>query len=593
MDNFFINALVQAGSCRKHRLWKPIPVNVASLHNHCRSRRKRADEGIGGGRVGEDGNAASRRFGHAAGPRNRQTSENNGHKKKQEQREQREQQDQQEQPVVAAGNHQPTLAQLKRLVDFYGPPARLETWKEQEEREAREEEEEGGGLTLSDQQGVDEDGDVKQARLPFHQRHQPWPNKDEVENESIGELEELLEHDGLSPELAYEIYSSLSWPRAAYLSYNTIRNLLHCLGVVRHYGEKSMMRYLAVIDDMKAADIPIALADWNMAIQFAGKCLRKVTNNEVESALWLWREMEQQVGTRGNHVTFNILFDIAVKAGKYKLAEMIRNEMKARNLKLDRFFRTSTIMWRGLSRDGEGVRKAYKELVEAGEIVDSAVMNCVITALFNAGEPSAAEQVFLRMKDMAGVFETTKKPPQDWRQRRELGLLLKKAAERTRGDSEGQRIIQEHSPVGPDHGTFKILIKHHINETGNIDRITQLLDEMDRVYNIPIEGDIFFALFWGFHNHGGVRYSPWSKARLEGTWRAFLMSLDNESSKVTLDRSITKAVIMAFSKCTNEEQTLRVWGEIRQRWNPSGADLQSTIHLLGNVSYSATYVPPA
>ncbi|KAL0263352.1 hypothetical protein SLS55_002332 [Diplodia seriata] len=589
MDNFFVNALVQAGSCRKHRVWQAPCANAARMHNYDRPRRKRADYGVGVAAEGET-NAARRQFGHSTKLHRRRADERMEKRIAEYEEEQRQRQQRQEQ-----GRTAPALAELKRLVDFYGPAARLETWKEQEEREVREAEEEAeaSGPTLSEGDEVEGETDaIKQAYVPFHRRHKPWPNKDEVENESIGELEELLEQKGLSPEIAYEIYSSLSWPRAAYLSYDTLRNLLNCLGVVRHSTEASMLRYLAVIDDMKAADIPIAVADWNMAIQFVGKCFRKITNDEVESALWLWREMENDAETKGNHITFNILFDIAVKAGKYKLAEMIRNEMKARDLKLDRYFRTSTIMWRGLSRDGEGVRRAYKDLVEAGEIVDSAVMNCVLTALFNAGEPSAAEQVFLRMKNMAGVLETTKKAPRDWRQRRELGYLLNKAAHRTRDDAEGRRVMQDHSPVGPDHGTFKILIRYHVNRSGDIDRVTQLLDEMDRIYNIPVQGDIYYTLFWGFHAHGGVRYSPWTKAKLEGTWRAFLMSLDNENVDVGLDRSITKAIIMAFSKCTSEEKTLQVWEEIRRRWNPSEGDLESTLKLLGNVKYPLTYVPP-
>ncbi|KAF9637101.1 putative pentatricopeptide repeat protein [Lasiodiplodia theobromae] len=569
MDNFFINALVQAGSCRKHREWQGMTANAALLHNSCRPRRKRVDD-----EEAKGSNVARRQFSRAAKPRGQQAASRNNGRKTQK-------------PKESEGEEQPSLDQLKRLVDFYGPNVHLETWKEQEEREAREAEEETEtrGPTLSEWDGG-EDGGNKEGRIPFHERHKPWPNKDEVESESIGELEELLEERDLAPELAYEIYSGLSWPRAAYLSYNTIRNLLHCLGVVRKRSEASMMRYLAVIDDMKAAEIPIALADWNMAIQFAGRCFRKISNSEVESALWLWREMEHQAGTRGNHVTFNILFDIAVKAGKYKLAEMVKNEMTARGLKMDRYFRTSTIMWRGLSRDGEGVRRAYKDLVDAGEIVDTAVLNCVITALLKAGEPAAAEQVFLRMKSMQGMRETTKIAPRNWRQRRELGQLLNKAAERTRGNAEAHKEIQEHSPVGPDYGTFKTLIRYHGMESGNINRITDLLDEMDRIYNIPLEGDMFYSLFWGFQKHGGERYSPWTKERLEGTWLAFAMALDKKNEDICLDRSIAKVIILAFAKCTDKVRTLEVWEEMRKRWNPSEEDLEVILSLLGTARYA-------
>ncbi|EKG21470.1 hypothetical protein MPH_01191 [Macrophomina phaseolina MS6] len=553
----------------------------SSPQQHHRPRRKRVDG------VAEE---SVRQFGHAAKSRSQQSAAG-GSAQHVPQDELGEQSQRREGGQDDGGNIR-SQEEFRSLVDFYGPP-RLETWKEQEEREVREAEERekqeagGGGPTLSG-----DAGGVEGAEIPFHEMHRPWPNNDEVENASIGELEELLEHDGLSPEIAYEIYTTLSWPRAAYLSYSTIRNLLHCLGVVEHHEEAAMLRYLSVIDDMKAAEIPIAVADWNMAIQFAGKCFRKITNNEVESALYLWREMEHRAGTKGNHVTFNILFDIAVKAGKYKLAEMVRNEMLNRGLKLDRYFRTSVILWRGLTRDGEGVRTAYKELVDAGEIVDTTVMNCVITALCKASEPAAAEQVFLRMKNMHGSRQGRKQMPRDWRQRRELGYLLTRATEHVRGNPEAQKQIQEESPVGPDYATFKILIEHHAITSGNIDRVTELLDEMDRIYDIPLKGDMFYTLLFGFYHHGGVRYTSWTKGRLESTWRAFIMSLEKGGEDYFLDRSIVTAAILAFSKCMGKEKTLQVWEEIRNKWNPPEADLEHILKRLALLFPAATAPVP-
>lgn len=563
MDNFFINALVQAGSCRKHakhtQTWQDASL-APSLHH--RPRRKRS--------MGVE--ESVRQFGHAARSRGQQPAAEPAQPNEPEQQQQSEEK-------------KATQEDFKSLVDFYGSgDMRLETWKEQEEREAREAEEQ--------EQEMEAGGPVgdESAHIPFHELHRPWPNNDEVENESIGELEELLEHDGLSPEIAYQIYTTLSWPRAAYLSYSTIRNLLHCLGVVQHRTEASMMRYLSVIDDLKAAEIPIAVADWNMAIQLAGKCFRKITNNEVESALYLWREMEHKAGTKGNHFTFNILFDLAVKAGKYKLAEMIRNEMRDRGLKMDRYFRTGVILWRGLTRDGDGVREAYKELVEAGEIVDTTVMNCVITALIKAREPAAAEQVFLRMKNMYSSQSNSKPTPRDWRQRRELGYMLARATENVRGNTQAQKEIQEASPVGPDYATFKILIKHHAITSGNIDRVTELLDEMDRVFSIPLQGDMFYTLLFGFYHHGGIRYTSWTKGRLESTWRAFMMSLESGIEDFYLDRTISTAAILAFSKCMGKEKTLQVWEEIRNKWNPPESDLEN-IHKRLALLFPAASAP--
>ncbi|KAK5182169.1 hypothetical protein LTR16_010282, partial [Cryomyces antarcticus] len=159
-----------------------------------------------------------------------------------------------------------------------------------------------------------------------------------------------------------------------------------------------MERYLSIVDDMKEAGIPMTVAEWNTAVAFAGRWYERVTAAEVENALHIWKEMEHQAGVQGTNVTFNILFDIATKAGKYVLAEMIMKEMQKRNLKYNRYFRFGLIYYYGLRADGDGVRRAYKDFVEAGEIVDTAVMNCVMVSLIRAGEPTAAEEVFLRMK---------------------------------------------------------------------------------------------------------------------------------------------------------------------------------------------------
>ncbi|KAF2142374.1 uncharacterized protein K452DRAFT_350771 [Aplosporella prunicola CBS 121167] len=368
-----------------------------------------------------------------------------------------------------------------------------------------------------------------------------------------------------SPDEAHRLYTSISYPRVAYLHYSTIRRLLNCLSAVEYPTEAAMVRYLAVIDDMKATNIPVHFMDWR-------RCYRRVTNAEVGSALLIWREMEQEAGVRASHITFNILFDIASKAGKYQLATMISKEMERRKMEFDRHFRAGMIMLCGMKGDGEAVRKAYRDLVDAGEIIDTAIMNCVLTALLHAGEPTAAEQVFTRMKRMHNDRQSPRSAPADWRQQRELGKLLRKAATELREDPEGRQLLQDESPVGPDYGTYKVLISHYACTAGNIDRVIELIEEMTGAYGISMRGDMYFRLFDGFEIHGGVRYSSWTKAKLESTWEAFLSALDEEDTNFFLSGRFVVKIIYAYAKVTSTARTIEVWEEIQQRWQPSNAD---------------------
>ncbi|OCL10809.1 hypothetical protein AOQ84DRAFT_374562, partial [Glonium stellatum] len=230
--------------------------------------------------------------------------------------------------------------------------------------------------------------------------HTPWSPREEHNRHVIRRLRSLLEDEESPHEEIFSCYQQLPYPRVSYLHTSTIRLLLHCLAIVERKDEVSMQRYLSILDDMKAADISISTSEWSTAIHFAGRCFKRVTQAEVDSALYIWKEMEQEAGVQGTYVTFNILFDIAVRAGKFELAERIMKEMEARNLRFSRYFRTGLMLYHGRRHDGEGVRKAYRDLVDAGEIVDTAIMNAVIASLMRAGEPAAGEHVFARMKTL-------------------------------------------------------------------------------------------------------------------------------------------------------------------------------------------------
>lgn len=403
--------------------------------------------------------------------------------------------------------------------------------------------------------------------------------EDEHVKTAVKNLEDALVVSDHPQETIYELYTALPLPRIEYLTLPMIRLLLRRLSVVERKSVPTMMRYLSVVDDLKAAGIPLTAGEWNSSISFAGRCLGRVTAAEVESALHVFREMELEAGVRADHVTFNILFDLAAKAGKFVLAELMLQEMQARGVDLNRFGGVGLIYYYGLKGDGDGVRAAYRRLLDDGHIVDTVVLNCVIAALIKAGETPAAEQVYERMK----VFYASRKggplPPRRWRDVRSLGKALQREANLAKGDTERLRKLQEAAILAPDLRTYRILVNHHSIKTGQLDQITTLLHEM-RWYEVPLHASIFIALFKGFSLHGGIRYATWTKTLLENVWTAYLEAVDRGVDGVYMGKWVVIWCLRAYGKCAGKRGMLEVWEEAKKRWEPTGDELEAVKKII-------------
>ncbi|MCJ1244367.1 hypothetical protein MMC30_001565 [Trapelia coarctata] len=378
---------------------------------------------------------------------------------------------------------------------------------------------------------------------------------------------EAIEDPDIANEELFQRYQDLPFPGVSHISEGFRRRLLHRLSVSEKRTESATLRYLSVVDDMKAAGLPLEPSEWSSAIHLIGRCYSKVSDVEVEAALRIWKEMEQEASVKGTSVTFNILFDIAVKAGKFSLAEMILKEMKVRNLSLRRFAYVGLIYYHGLKGDGDGIREAYRHLVDNGQIVDTAVLNCVIVSLLRADEPDAAEQVYERMKLMHARRGGRKLPPNGWKQSRELGQLLERAARMLKSTEEKTKLQDEQS-LAPDRRTFAILLAHHISHTGELQRVATLLDEM-QLLGIALHGRLFMEIFRGFANHGGIRYSPWTSARLESVWTALQNTLAKDVEGVYISKWVAIWVVRAFARCSGRGRALEIWDELKSRWKPT------------------------
>lgn len=194
-----------------------------------------------------------------------------------------------------------------------------------------------------------------------------WP-ADEETKKKLDDLWKGLKDYSNTPEYIFELYRALPEPRAPYLSAKTRHKMLHHLAVVERKDEVSMLRYMSILDDVKQAAIPLSVSEWTSALSFVSRYVAISTEVEVEAALTLWREMEHVAGVKGTAATFNTLFDVSCKAGKFTLAEMIFKEMERRGLEWTRYHHTSMIFyygqkkeWRRCSRRLQGTHRSRRD----------------------------------------------------------------------------------------------------------------------------------------------------------------------------------------------------------------------------------------
>jgi pentatricopeptide repeat protein len=331
-------------------------------------------------------------------------------------------------------------------------------------------------------------------------------------------------------------YTFLPTPRLRYMSDKMIRRLFGHLTWVEnaHSDARTRRRYFTLLEDCVGEQIPLTAVEWSAAMNFAGRAVKHGTDNEVKDAVELWLKMEES-GVKANNVTFNILFYVAVKAGRFALADTIYNELVSRNMELDRYFRASMIYYAGTKGDGDAVRKAFNDMVNAGEIIDTTVMNCVVLSFIRAGEPEAADHVFRKMKALhESKFGSNY--PEDWRARRKMGKLLNETGQRLRAErkdhensffgahyssDDKREQIQEATPIAPDARTYRLLLRYNTRVSGDLDRVRELLEE-NKERGFRIHGSVYLNIFSAFIIHGGYVHSAWKPSILESYWRDFL-----------------------------------------------------------------------
>ncbi|KAI0142474.1 hypothetical protein F4776DRAFT_612185 [Hypoxylon sp. NC0597] len=379
----------------------------------------------------------------------------------------------------------------------------------------------------------------------------------------------------------FDLYKALPEPRILHLTARLRHQLLAVLGMTERKDSKSMLRYFSVVTDVKDSGFPLTVSEWNTAMSFASRYVGRSTEVEVEAALHIWREMEQVAGIRGSDVTFNILFDVASKAGKFPLAEMMYQEMITRGFSFNRYHHVSLLHFFGLKQDTSGLRAAYKQMVESGEVIDSVVLNCVISGFLASGEESSAERLYEKMKE--SVRSTKVLPDRNYTMQKNITKVLMMFAKISKKHPDLHPNFQQTALILPTLQTYRLLINYYGPKLGDIAKVAQFLDEM-KFFDVPLHGAIFLALFKAFGRHGGAG-SDWSAERLYSVWNAFLSALDNKTEGLHISTWMAMAILRAFAKYPSRDQILDIYQALRSRWDLDPADSQFMMDFLNKIMH--------
>jgi len=372
----------------------------------------------------------------------------------------------------------------------------------------------------------------------------------------------------------YSLYSKLPEPRMLSITYKLRGMLLQAFGSPGTRDARSMLRYFALVGDVKKAGLPIRLREWNFALSLASRYVRKTSKTELVTAMQLWKEMEGDRGVMANEVTFNILFDVASKAHDFALAEAVYKEMDARGIPFNRYHYVSLIHFFGLKQDGDGVRAAYREMVEDGEIIDPVVLNCVIASLLRSGEDDAAAEIYERMKSVGSskdqelpiAREPMPMPPagHEWGGNRLVRKVFAMYGRLSKQHPGMNLQLQATASLAPDLQTFRILTDHFGVKRGDVTRLSRYLDDMTSL-RLPLHGAIYSAIFRAFAAHGGGTGMDWTELRLKGVFQSMLDAVDNGVEGLTIEVRLAMQVIHAFRRCSSDEATKEALEQMMQR----------------------------
>ncbi|KAL4944936.1 hypothetical protein BDV06DRAFT_186171 [Aspergillus oleicola] len=379
-----------------------------------------------------------------------------------------------------------------------------------------------------------EAADAVAAFEPFPPQYDE--TKSTVELNSVLELEKHLKDKTRSNHFIFTLYRELPSPGVKHLSKRSRGALLRRFAEPINRRSIDARRYLALVEDMLAARLPMSISLWTSAMHLAGRSPGKVTKHDLVRVIGIWNQMEHLAGHKSDSVVFTVLFDTAIKAGQYIVADRLIEEMERRKIKFGRQGKVANIFYYGLIGDIDGISRAFDDFVQSGELVDTAVMNCLMVSFLRAGEPDFAEKIYLQLLETRAITDLARQKLASEliayrKSAKKIGRVLQLSASLKSLLPEHHRALQEALVLSPDTRTFHILLSYHAHRSGNLSAFRSILTDMEDVYAVPPRGMIYLLLFQGFDYHGRHK-KGWTAENLWMVWRAYLRALHESKTRM-------------------------------------------------------------
>lgn len=333
-----------------------------------------------------------------------------------------------------------------------------------------------------------------------------------------------------SNQFVFTCYKKLPDPGVTWLSKMERKILLRRFAKPMDRRRGSARYYLQLVQDMIDAELPMNRWHWTTAIYFTAHKVPVLEKRDLQDAITLWRQMES-MGINADGAIFELLFNIAIKANQFSVGDSLLREMENRGLSLSRHGMVAKIYACGRKRDLDGIQNGFDEFVRSGGIVDSTVLNALLSSLLQAGALEIAQQLYSKMM---ATYRTIHTKPQhlndfspstftefgNWRKSASrLGGIFKRYMRLQNLYVENPEQVQDLVPMSPDTRTFYIVFSHHCLHTGDLGQICQILRDMESVFAVPPQSIIYNFLFLAFDRHKPSQ--GWTKERLQEVWVVF------------------------------------------------------------------------
>lgn len=348
-----------------------------------------------------------------------------------------------------------------------------------------------------------------------------------------------------SNQYVFSLYKRLPSPGISLLSVEERAQLLHRFAHPQDRRRSNARYFLSLFNDMIEAGFKLSKSVCTSAIYFTGHKVPRLEKRDLMDAIAIWHRMESTYGIEADDVVFELLYRIATLSGHFAVADRLYQEMQKRGLRLSRRGHVTMLHSYGLRGDVEGIHKTFEELVSSGEVVDTTVLNCLISSLLNAGDLDTAQKIYSRMmrdsakslaKSMtqhskAVLLPSTSTDFAVRRSRSQNLCAIFEAYLEIRKKQANQQVPELYVPVVPNIRTFAILFRYHCLSSGDMTAVRKLLDDMEKFFESPPRVIIYYFLFRGFGIHTSAQ--GWTEKLLLGAWDAFKRVLYDSQQRMS------------------------------------------------------------